>query len=259
MEVETITQKIAMSLIDDPEIAMRDNINAESLTDLVGSIRNNGLLNPLIVRRKGDRFEVIAGHRRLQALGILRVSEAPCVVRDVDDRQATVLRVHENLVREEVDPVSEARFICETILQLGCKPEEYAEIIGRSVAYVMDRIEIASMPDYMQSAIKDGSIKLGVALALNEISDELYRKRWFESAIRDGMTVRGARDALSMFKSVMELRSTDPEHAILYTLPDTPPVLIDQCKRCGARAPITEMMMVRVHLREVDCNPEGTN
>src|SRR3990167_8813875 len=193
------TESIDVSLIDDPAIAMRGAFDVVKLNELIDSIRQNGLMQPLVVRRKGERYEVIAAHRRLAACGYLRIGQVPCMVRDADDRKTAVLRMHENLIREEVNPVEEALFIARTINDTGMTAAEIAGEIGRSENYVADRLEIATMPPYMQQAIREENLSLGVALALNKVTDEGTKSRWTESAIRDGMTVKVAENAATVY------------------------------------------------------------
>ena len=186
--------------IKDREKNMRSDLNPEALQDLVQSIEQNGLLQPIVVRLKDDHFEVIAGYRRLAAIRILKHKQIAAVVRSADDRQAIIFRTHENLVRSDVDPVSEARFFAQAISELNVSVRDFAGQINRSEAYVQDRLDIAAMPDYMQAGLQDKTLKLGVALSLARIDDERTRYNWTQNAIRDGMSAAAARNALPIYQ-----------------------------------------------------------
>src|SRR3990167_2304142 len=212
------TESIDVSLIDDPAIAMRGAFDVVKLNELIDSIRQNGLMQPLVVRRKGERYEVIAAHRRLAACGYLRIGQVPCMVRDADDRKTAVLRMHENLVRDEVNPVEEALFIARTITEAGYTTETMANAIGRGIKYIEDRLEIAAMPEYLQQYLKEKRISLGVALALNKVSDENIKRRWVDSAVFDGMTIKVAERAVLEFNDIEARRAATPDG-------ETPPAL----------------------------------
>lgn len=246
---------IPLNLIDGPDHAMRGDLNEEALHDLVESIRQVGIITPLSLRARGERYEVIAGARRRMAAIYAGLSEVPCVVRLTDDSEATVIKMHENLVREDVDPVAEGRFISEAIAQLGLGVAEFAERINRSVPYIEARLTIHRMPDYMKEGIKTGRLGIGVALELVKVDDDAQRARWVEDAIRNGMTLSTAKYAVAVYESQ---RENNPQGDGTTQMPLPPielPVLLWVCARCGQQAQAQDMEMVRVH--KADC-PEPT-
>lgn len=205
---------ISSDLIDDPEHAMRTGIDRNDLFELADNIKVNGLINPITVRPKTihhdkcenpvpsnetclfsgchTRYEVVAGHRRFSACKINGMVRIPCVVRDLDDKQTFAVMAAENLERSDVDPVDEAVFIAEYIKQTGATIAEVAKALRRSIAFVETRLAIGEMPEYMKEALKNGSMKLGVALALIQISNDNTRRVWCDMAVRDGVSVAQA-------------------------------------------------------------------
>jgi ParB family chromosome partitioning protein len=214
MENHDTILEIFTDQIDDPKDAMRTELDRDGLFDLAENIKANGLINPITVRRKGDRYEVVAGHRRLSACKIAGKIKVSCVVRDLDDRQTFEVMAAENLERADVDPVDEAIFITKYKEKTGKSDSEIAESVKRSTAWVQSRLAIGEMPDYMQHYLKTGELKLGVALALAQIDDERTCKLWTEIAVRDGANVRLAEHWLYEFN-----RQKLPGG----TLSDTPP------------------------------------
>lgn len=178
--------------IDDPKDAMRSELDRDSLFDLAENIKANGLINPITVRPVGERFEVVAGHRRLSACKIAGKIKIPCVVRDLDDEQTFEVMAAENLERADVDPVDESIFIKNYIDKTGKTIPEVAKSLKRSVNYVQSRLVVGEMPEYMQRFLKSKDLKLGVALTLMEIDDEQTREVWTGLAIRDGASVAQA-------------------------------------------------------------------
>ena len=185
-------QEIFTDEIDDPVNAMRGEIDRDSLFDLSANIKQNGLINPITVRPIGKRFEVVAGHRRLSACKIAGLIKIQCVVRELDDDKTFEVMAAENLERADVDPVDEAVFLTKYIEKTGKTIQEVAKSIRRSVSYIESRLAIGQMPDYMQNYLKNGSLKLGVALAIIQITDENMRRVWCEMAVRDGVSVAQA-------------------------------------------------------------------
>jgi ParB family chromosome partitioning protein len=196
-----IVQEIFSDKIDDPEHAMRSELNRDELFELADNIKQNGLINPITVRPKNNRFEVVAGHRRLAACKIAGQIKIPCVVRELDDNQTFAVMAAENLERADVDPVDEALFIKRYIEQTNLSVPDVAKTLRRSLAYVESRLAVGQMPDYMQEYLKSGTLKLGVALALFEIDNELIRKSWTDRAVEQGVSVQTAQWQLHDYKT----------------------------------------------------------
>ena len=185
-------QEIFIDNIDDPKHAMRSELDRNALFELADNIKQNGLINPITVRPVGDRFEVVAGHRRLSACKIAGKIRISCVVRNLTDSEVFAVKAAENLERADIDPVDEAIFIAEYIEQTKLSPQQVAKVLRRSLVYVETRLAIGFMPDYMKEYLKTGELKLGAALALVQITDDKIRHVWVDMAVRDGVSVAQA-------------------------------------------------------------------
>lgn len=228
MKDETI-QEISIDLIDDPEFAMRTELDRNQLWELADNIKQNGLINPITVRPKNNRYEVVAGHRRLSACKIAGKIKINCVVRELTDDQVFEIMSAENLERADVDPVDEAIFLSKELLRTQKTPLELAKQIRRSLAYVESRLAIGEMPDYLQEYLKTGQIKIGVALNLAKIDDDNRRRVWVDMAVRDGVSVALSEYWLRTYEIQKlpggELSDTPPED----TLAGTPAVVMFEC------------------------------
>lgn len=241
---------INVQLIDRPNPPVRGIFNEDEISSLAESIRTNGILVPLLVRQNGERFEVIDGDCRLEAAYRNRLTEVPCMVRSASDSETHILRMLANLDRNDPDPVSEAIYIAKAIKSGSITAEELAEKLGRGAKWIDDRLAIAAMPEYMQDAIREKRLPLGVALALFEVDDDTVRRRWVNFAIRDGMTVRAAEDALREYERLKDLGSSGDEQSSPPPMPEAPPRVLHPCARCGEHADASELRFVRVHLQE---------
>lgn len=192
MQTEERVQIIFADLIDEPTLAMRTEIPREELWELADDIKVNGLINPITVRPSGERFEIVAGHRRFLACRIAGVLRIQCIVRDVKDSALLSIMASENLARSDVDPVDEANFIARMMSEKNMTAAEVARTIRRSPSYVAGRLVVGSMPQYMQNYIKSGEIKLGVALHLVQIEPDEKRRVWVGLAVQDSITERTA-------------------------------------------------------------------
>lgn len=241
---------IDTNLIDNPGRDARMGHDVSELDDLYVSIRENGILQPILVRPRGDRYEVIAGNRRLAVARKLGLAEVPALVRVASDTETAIYRFEENIKRADINAVEEAKYIAESINALGISLKEFAEKVNRSEQWVSDRMAVAGMPDYMQGFLMNKSLSLGVALALNEITDEKVRYEWTVHAVDNGMTVLAAQNALREWQRIDLRRQEMPEGAELPIVPLVPPIVHANCVRCGVSRPIGELRFVRI------CNPD---
>ncbi len=182
-------KNIPIALVDPPRNPMRMGIDAQSIADLAESIKEVGLISPLVVRPVGERFEVVAGHRRLLACRLAGLAEVPCIVRDISDEQAFGIMGTENLERSDVDPVDEALFLGRFVGGDESKIPAAAKLVNRSSQWVRDRLDILEYPDYMIMAVKRGELKLGVARWVAQVLDEKWRQMFARDAAAQGWTI----------------------------------------------------------------------
>lgn len=251
MSEETI-HEIFTDQIRDPKDAMRTELDRDSLFDLAENIKQNGLINPITVRPVEGGYEVVAGHRRLSACKIAGKIRVTCVVRELDDKQTFEVMAAENIERADVDPVDEAIFLTQYKEKTGKTDKEIAQSIRRSVAYVQSRLAVGAMPEYMQTYLKMGELKLGVALKLQEIDDEQTKHVWTEIAVRDGANVRQAEHWL------YEYNRQKLPGGVLSELPDTnyeagtPSIVMFKCYIDGNEYDARQFRTVMVHESNMD-------
>lgn len=243
---ESDFRTINIGLVDRPVPPVRTHFNDEELARLVASIREHGILVPLMVREQADRFEVIDGDRRLAAAWEAGLREIPVVVRALDDRETHIQRMLANKDREDTDPVSEAKYIATTIASGIITAEEWCERMGRSAAWVEDRLEIASMPEYMQVALAAKQLTLGVCLELNQIKDDATKERYYYDALRSGMTVHAAQISRMQVNEAIDALKEAGQDIVQENLPEPTFVPRARCAYTGEVLYITEMRMVRV-------------
>ncbi len=191
---------ISIDLIDDPEAPMRSDITPASVEELVLSIKQVGIIEPLVVKEKNNRYEVIAGHRRLFSSKIAKLATVPCYIKKANSEQTEMLKIHENLYRADVKPADEAKHYSHLIDKQKLTPTQIAQIIGRSLSYVTDRLEILNYPDFLSEALDKQEISFSVAREFARFDDTKQMHTAVYYAKRGGMTQEMARKWVQDYK-----------------------------------------------------------
>lgn len=143
----------------------RQVFSADALAELAQSIRDKGVLQPLLVRPRGEHFEIVAGERRWRAAGLAGLTEVPVIIRDLADRDALEIAIVENLQREDLGPLEEARAY-QTLLEQGHSQEEVAKAVGKGRSTIANALRLLSLPPKALSALESGEISAGHARAV---------------------------------------------------------------------------------------------
>lgn len=159
-------QRIPTSRIRPNPYQPRREFDPTALAELETSIRANGLLQPLTVRRRGDGYELIAGERRLRAVRNLDWKDVPAVVRDYDDQTMLVLALVENLQRADLNPIEEARGYQRLLGEFSLTHQEIADAVGKDRSTITNLLRVLTLPDHVQQLVESGKLSAGHARAL---------------------------------------------------------------------------------------------
>jgi len=182
-------QRIATSRIKANPFQPRREFDPEALAELEASIRANGLLQPITVRRKGDSYELVAGERRLRAVTNLQWKDIPAVVRDFDDQTLLVLALVENLQRTDLNAIEEARGYQRLLGEFSLTHQEVAEAVGKDRSTITNLLRVLTLPGSIQQFVESGKLSAGHARALAGIADE-EAIEIANQIIADGLSVR---------------------------------------------------------------------
>jgi ParB/RepB/Spo0J family partition protein len=180
---------IELHLIDEPPEAMRSDIDRDELFELAKDIKQNGLINPITVRPIADRYEVVAGHRRLLAHRYGGIPHIRCVIRNLTDDEAFGIMTSENLARVDVNVMDESMHTLRLMKMHNGDIEKVRHIMNRSKEWVMQRCALAEMPPHLQDVLREGRIKIGAALALMKITNEVDRDACIKMAMQQGASI----------------------------------------------------------------------
>jgi len=179
------------SILPNPMQPRRSFVQAE-LEELAASIAENGLLQPVVVRAAAgaDSYELIAGERRLRAVGILGWDEVPVIVRDASDRTLLVLALVENLQREALNPLEEAEGYASLGEQFDMKQADIAAAVGKDRSTVANLLRLLKLPVSVRRLVESGSLSAGHARALLAVDDPVRVAELGQQAAKEGWSVR---------------------------------------------------------------------
>ena len=165
----------------------RRHFDETALAELAASIREKGVIQPLVVRAKGDMFEIVAGERRWRAAQRAQLHELPVVVRDFTDTEVLEIAIIENIQRADLNAVEEAQGFRALIERFGHTQEKLAEVLGKSRSYIANLLRLLNLPDDVQVMVRDGKLSAGHARALVTSDDATAVAR---KIVAEGLSVR---------------------------------------------------------------------
>ena len=168
----------------------RKDFSPEALRELADSIKEQGIVQPLIVRQRNGQLELIAGERRWRAGQLLGLAEVPVILREADDRSVLELALIENLQRENLNPLEEAHGYARLIAQFELKQEEVATKVGKSRTVVANALRLLKLALPVQSFIRDGRLSVGHAKVVLGLAGEKQQQLAAERILKEGLNVR---------------------------------------------------------------------
>jgi ParB family chromosome partitioning protein len=183
-------RRVAHSLIQPCQFQPRKSFEPEALKELADSIREQGIVQPLVVREVNGHLELIAGERRWRAAQLAGLAEVPVIVRQADDRAVLELALIENLQRENLNPIEEALGYAQLIEQFSLTQEQVATKVGKSRAAVANSLRLLKLPPPVQNWVREGSLSVGHAKVILALTGEKEQKSAAERILNHGLNVR---------------------------------------------------------------------
>jgi len=193
--------ELEVSRIKPGKYQPRVDFDEEKQTELVDSIKEKGVVQPIIVRPLDGEFEIIAGERRLRAAKSLGYEKVPAIVRAADDEQALELAIVENVQREDLNPIEEARAYAQLNQVFGLSHDDIARKVGRSRATVTNVMRLLKLPSELQEDISTGKLSAGHAKALLMLENSREQKKLRDAIVGRGLSVREAEKYVEKIKS----------------------------------------------------------
>ena len=182
--------EVEASLVDPNPWQPRSIVDDGALAELTASLGEHGLVQPIVVRAKGDRYQLIAGQRRLAAARRLGWAKLPVRVLDVDDRQMSEIAIVENLQRRDLDALEKASSFKTYLAAWGCTQDELAKRLSIDRSTVTNLIRLLELPEGVQQRLRAGEISMGHARALLPLGDEHEQVKLAHRIVAEGLSVR---------------------------------------------------------------------
>ena len=229
---------IKLDEINDPHFQPRDKLEVGSIEALANSINEIGLINPIVVRKLDEGYELIAGTRRWHAHKMLGKETIPAKIITGDTREAAMLQFSENFHRQDLDPIQQAHMLKFMLEELGYSTLELTKFCDKSKEWVSRQLGLLDLDEPTQTAIEQGVLKPSVAIELKLIPDKKLRSDYINYAIQGGCTEKSARDWARQAKATIAARDArlaqkeergGEEEEPVYQPPEP-----RKCRLCGA-------------------------
>ena len=198
---QTVVTEAPVERLDPNPFQPRSAIDPERLAELAASIRASGIVQPILARRRGERYQIIAGERRWRAAQALGLASVPVTLREVPDEQLLELALVENVQREELTPIEEAQAFQRLQAELGLTQEEIARRVGRDRTTIANTLRLLRLPRELRELVGQGALDAGHAralLALDAVPDQLALGR---EAARKGLSVREVERRVALLRA----------------------------------------------------------
>ena len=179
----------------------RIHFNETELRELSESIQEHGVLQPLLVRKHGNGYEIIAGERRYQASKLAGLEELPVIIKDVDDEEMLALALIENLQRSDLNPVEEAKGYRQLIDASGMTQEALSKAVSKSRSAITNSLRLLDLPEVVQQMIFEGKLTAGHARAILAVPYEDARIKLAEKVVAEGLSVRATENLAPLFSA----------------------------------------------------------
>ncbi|HAI73845.1 MAG TPA: chromosome partitioning protein ParB [Candidatus Moranbacteria bacterium] len=228
-KIEKNNQEVASAqkLLEDNEIDIskiipnphqpRFHFDEIKLQELSDSIKEHGIIQPIVVSKKGEQYEIIAGERRFQAAKLAGLSRVPAIIREVSEQQKLELAIIENIQRHNLNPVEEARSYQKLMTDFDLSQEEISVKLGKNRSTVANKLRILNLPVEIQKALMEDKITEGHCKAILAIENTEKQKALFDLILKNGLTVRQTENkskevSVRMHKRILNI---DPEQKAL--------------------------------------------
>lgn len=204
-------RSVSVYLIDNNAEQPRKQFNEDKLKELATSIEQHGVVQPIIVRKNGERFTIIAGERRFRAARLAGLNEVPVLVRELSEQEILEVSLIENLQRENLNAMEEARAIRQLMDEHDLTQEEVAKRLGKSRPAIANSVRLLALPEEIQQLIYDGKLQAGHCRVLASVPDEALMTSLAKTAAREGWSVRETEQKIKVALEKKALEKRQPK------------------------------------------------
>lgn len=199
---------IELSKIKPNKNQPRKRFDEGQLQELADSIRQNGVIQPILLRKVGKGYEIVAGERRYQAAKLAGLQEIPAIVRDISDKEVFQIALIENLQRADLNPIEEAQGYEKLIRDNGFTQEQLGHVLSKSRSAIANTLRFLDLPKTVQDMMTEGLLTAGHARAILAVAGDEKRERLAQRVVHDGLTVRQTERLAPLFSGTEPVPST---------------------------------------------------
>ena len=192
----------------------RKTFDEEALNELADSIKEYGVVEPIIVKKSIKGYEIVAGERRTKAAKLAGLTSIPAIVKDFTDNEMQEIALLENIQREDLNPIEEAESINAIISARGLTQEEFAKKFGKSRSYITNLLGILKLPDEVKEMVKDKSISMSHARSLSKLDDQDKMIKIAKKIVKENLNVRDIEKLLSSKPSALKAKAKEEKYRI---------------------------------------------
>ena len=182
----------------------RKNFDDDSLEELATSIKADGVIQPIVVRKVGDKYEIIAGERRFRASKLAGLEKVPIVVKNVSDRKARELALVEDIQREDLNPIEEAISLKTLMEEYKLTQQELSDIVGKSRSYIANNLRLLNLSDYIKDYLIRGELSPSQGRTLLSLETEEERKKYLDKLLVKEVNIRDVEKKAKQSKNKTE-------------------------------------------------------
>ena len=182
----------------------RKNFDDDSLEELANSIKADGVIQPIVVRKVGDKYEIIAGERRFRASKLAGLEKVPIVIKNVSDRKARELALVENIQREDLNPIEEAISLKTLMEEYKLTQQELSDIVGKSRSYIANNLRLLNLSDYIKEYLIRGELSPSQGRTLLSLETEEERKKYLDKLLVKEVNIRDVEKKVKQSKNKTE-------------------------------------------------------
>ncbi len=213
-EEKNNSMEIPLSEIRSNPYQPRKTFDEDALNELAESIKEYGIVEPIIVKKSIKGYEIVAGERRTKAAKIAGLTSIPAIVKDFTDDEMQEIALLENIQREDLNPIEEAEGISAIISSRGLTQEEFAKKFGKSRSYITNLLGILKLPEEVKDMVKDKSISMSHARSLSKLDDQDKMIKIAKKIVKENLNVRDIEKLLSSKPSAVKARVKEEKYRI---------------------------------------------
>ena len=168
----------------------RKTFDEEKIGELAESIKEHGLIQPVVLRKSGKGYEIVAGERRWRACRKAGLKEIPCIIKELTDEENMLIAIIENMQREDLNPIEEAEGISQMVTVFGMTQEQVSKSVGKSRPYITNVLRLLKLPEEVQALVSEGQLSAGHARALAGVSGKKKQIDLANKIVKEGLSVR---------------------------------------------------------------------